>query len=74
MENKMNSYAQSFDFESAAKYRDYITAIKYLKSKVKVIDFTQGNKSIALLEQLSDNCIKFFLIRKMLFSSVKNII
>lgn len=75
MENKMNSYAQSFDFESAAKYRDYITAIKYLKSKVKVIDFTQGNKSIALLEQLSDNCIKFFLIRKnaVLFSEKYNL-
>ncbi|AGK99418.1 UvrB/UvrC motif-containing protein [Clostridium pasteurianum] len=70
MEHKMNSLSDNFDFEKAAKYRDYISAVNYLIDKFKVIEFAEENKNIALLEPLGDNIIKFFLIKgnKLLFS------
>ena len=69
MENTMNAASEKYEFEVAAKYRDYITAVKYLISKVEVIKFTKQNKNIVLLEPLSDNMIKLFLIsgNKVLF-------
>lgn len=70
MENIMNSASEKFDFENAAKYRDYISAVNYLLDKVKVVKFTKNNKNIALLENLHDDTFKFFLIKghKILFS------
>lgn len=70
MEHKMNGLSDNFDFEKAAKYRDYISAVNYLIDKVKVIEFAEENKNIALLEHLSNNVVKFFLIKgnKLLFS------
>lgn len=69
MENTMNAASEKYDFEVAAKYRDYITAVKYLLSKVEVVKFTKQNKNIVLLEPLNDNMIKLFLINgnKILF-------
>jgi excinuclease ABC subunit C len=63
MNEKMSSAAEKFDFETAAKYRDYISAVSYLLSKEKVIEFTEENKNIAMLEHLGDNCVKFFLVK-----------
>lgn len=63
MEQKMFSYSKDFDFESAAKYRDYIKAVKYLVRKNKVVGFAKENKNIALVEFISDNTFKFFLIK-----------
>lgn len=63
MENKMNASCEKFDFESAAKYRDYINAVKYLLNKVNVVKFTNENKNIVLLESLNNDSFKFFLIR-----------
>jgi len=37
MELNMNVYSEKFDFETAAKYRDYITVINSLINKEKVI-------------------------------------
>ena len=70
MEHVMNSSSEKFDFETAAKYRDYISAVNYLVDKVKVVKFTKENKNIAFLEYLDKNTYKFFLIKgnKILFS------
>jgi excinuclease ABC subunit C len=70
MEEKMNSAAEKFDFETAAKYRDYIGAASSLLNKAKVIEFAEENKNIAMVEPLGDRRIKLFLIKanKVLFS------
>lgn len=70
MEKEMNIAAEKFDFEGAAKYRDYIRAVKHLVSTSKMINFIEENKNIALVEFLNDEEIKFFLIRynKLLFN------
>ncbi len=71
IEENMNIAAEKFDFETAAKYRDYISAINSLLGKEKVIEFTEENKNIALLEPLQDDKVKLFLIKgnKVLFSN-----
>ncbi|MBU5486000.1 GIY-YIG nuclease family protein [Clostridium sp. MSJ-11] len=63
MEFNMNSSSEKFDFEKAIKYRDYLTSINYIIDKVKVVEYTEENKNIALLEYLNDDMIKFFLIK-----------
>lgn len=70
METKMISASEEFDFETAAKYRDYLTAVNYLVNTTKIVEFTKENKNIALLENLKDDIFKFFLIKgnKVLFS------
>ncbi|AKA69452.1 UvrB/UvrC motif-containing protein [Clostridium scatologenes] len=70
MEQEMNTACENFDFEHAAKYRDYIRAVKHLINTAKIIAFTEANKNIALVEFLNDKEIKFFLIRynKVIFS------
>lgn len=70
IESKMISASEKFDFENAAKYRDYLSAVSYLINKAKIVKFTEGNKNIALLEHLSDDILKLFLIRgnKVLFT------
>jgi excinuclease ABC subunit C len=75
MEKTMQTAAEKFDFETAAKYRDYITAINSLLNKEKVIEFAMENKIIAMFEYLGENIIKFFLINgnKVLLSNSYNI-
>lgn len=70
MEQKMVSASQKFDFETAAKYRDYIGAVSFLINREKVIEFTEENKNIVIAEHLSDDLIKLFLVKgsKVLFS------
>lgn len=63
IEQEMNAAATEFNFETAAKYRDYIKAVKHLVSTAKIISFIEKNKNIALIEFLNDEEIKFFLIR-----------
>lgn len=63
MEYNMNKASEKFNFESAAKYRDYISAVNYLLNKAKISKFTKKNKNIALLEYLECNSVKFFLIK-----------
>jgi len=71
MENIMNKASEELDFETAAKYRDYLTAVNYIISKGKVIEYTEDNKNIAIIETISDHMIKFFLIKgnRLLFSA-----
>lgn len=70
MEQKMNIAAESFDFEGAAKYRDYIKSVKHLINTTKIISFIEANKNIALVEFLNNKEIKFFLTKynKLIFS------
>jgi excinuclease ABC subunit C len=70
MEAAMNAASEKFDFESAAKYRDYISKVNYLIGRKEVIEFTEENKNIAMIEYLTNDSFKFFIIkgRKVLFS------
>lgn len=70
MEQKMICASNNFDFETAAKYRDYVNAIRTLVNREKVIEFTEDNKNIAVVEQLNDSVFKLFLIKgnKVIFS------
>lgn len=63
MEAKMNEAAERFDFETAAKCRDYVSSINYLLSSEKIIAFTEENKNIAMLELIDTSTAKFFLIK-----------
>jgi excinuclease ABC subunit C len=75
MEQNMHICASNFDFESAAKYRDYIRAVKHLTNTAKIISFIESNKSIALVELFNDQEFKFVLMRynKMLFTGMYNL-
>lgn len=70
LESVMVNASENFDFEKAAKYRDYISQVNYLVNSLKIIEFTEENRNIALIERLQDDLIKFFLIKgnKVLFS------
>jgi excinuclease ABC subunit C len=70
IERNMNTASEKLDFENAAKYRDYLSAVNYLVRKTKVVEYTEENKNIIVLEYLCDGYIKYFLIKgnKLLFS------
>ena len=63
MKKKMLLASDRFDFETAARYRDYISAVTSLINKEKVIDFTEKNNNIVLLERLDQKMIKIFFIK-----------
>lgn len=63
MERKMMLASENFDFETAAKYRDYITAVTSILNKKKVIEFTEENKGIILVEKLDEEYFKLFIIK-----------
>ncbi|HEY2422168.1 MAG TPA: GIY-YIG nuclease family protein [Neobacillus sp.] len=69
MKQKMHCAANEYDFETAAKYRNYIESLSFLISKEKVIEFTKENKNLAIIESLNDQAFKLFLIKgnKVLF-------
>ncbi|SDM55198.1 excinuclease ABC subunit C [Bacillus sp. OK048] len=64
MKKRMAAASENFDFETAAKYRDRIEAISFLIKKGKVLDFTEKNKNIVVLENLSEETYKLFLIKR----------
>ena len=75
IEEKMIIASEEFDFETAAKYRDYIASVTYLTNNRKAIKFAKENKNIVMIESLNEHLIKLFLIRKnnVLFSKTYNI-
>jgi excinuclease ABC subunit C len=75
MKQKMDNAAVDFDFETAARYRDRIDAIQFLLRKEKVIEFTEENKNIVVLENLAEDTFKLFLIKRneILFSKIVTI-
>lgn len=70
MNEIMTKASEDFDFETAAEYRDYISAISYLMDKEKVKEFAEENQNIIMVENLNENTIKLFLIKgnKIIFS------
>lgn len=70
MKSNMNMASENFDFELAAKYRDYLNSLISLIDKVKIVEYTKENKNIVLIEHIGNGNIKFFLIKanKILFS------
>ncbi|WP_349305897.1 GIY-YIG nuclease family protein [Clostridium swellfunianum] len=62
MEKNMLTAAERFDFETAAKYRDYIASINALIGTAKVKDFTEQNKNFIVMEHLDESELKYFLI------------
>ncbi|HWR62024.1 MAG TPA: UvrB/UvrC motif-containing protein [Clostridia bacterium] len=63
MKQNMNRASEQLNFEKAAKYRDYIRAVNYMVGKSKVIDYTEKNRNIAVLERIGDESVKCFLIK-----------
>lgn len=63
LEQRMNEAAERFDFEAAAKYRDYAGAVQALLQKEKVSRFTGENNNIAVLEPVDGDSIKLILIK-----------
>lgn len=72
MNKKMNSASENFDFEGAAKYRDYIRAVNYLIAHNKVVEYVRESKNIILAEALDKELVKFFLLtgNKVLYSQI----
>ncbi|WP_066305477.1 UvrB/UvrC motif-containing protein [Bacillus sp. FJAT-29814] len=70
IEQKMQTAAQQCDFETAAKIRDNLEVLNFLLYKERVIEFTEANQNIAVIEDLDETAFKFFLIKgnKVLFS------
>ncbi|ADL50969.1 GIY-YIG nuclease family protein [Clostridium cellulovorans] len=71
----MNNAAESFDFETAAKYRDYISSINYILDKKNTVEFMNKNRNIAFIEYLDDSFAKIFLIKgnRIVFSEKFNL-
>lgn len=69
MEKKMNHAAEGLDFETAAKYRDYLDALHTLHYKEKVLRFAKEDKKLLVIEPFDDRFFKLFLIEgyKVLF-------
>ncbi|MBW4084486.1 UvrB/UvrC motif-containing protein [Paenibacillus sp. S150] len=63
LQRRMNLAAENFEFETAAKYRDYYTAVRALLQKEKVIGFTGQNKNIVVLESVNEQALKLILIQ-----------
>lgn len=63
LELKMLDASEKFNFETAAKYRNYINAINFLTNKINIVEFTKENNTILLLEYLNDDNFKFFIIK-----------
>ncbi len=71
---QMIEAAKNSKFEIAAKYRDNLDLIHALINKEKVIEFTEANQNIVILENLNASILKLFLIKgnKVLFSKKYN--
>jgi excinuclease ABC subunit C len=76
LNQKMIDASNNFDFETAGKYRDTLDSIQSLLYKERVIEFTEANKNIALIEYIDDAALKLFLIKgnHVLFSEKYKII
>lgn len=63
MNKQMTEAADRFDFETAARYRDYLDALHSLLKKEKMIEFTEANRNIVIMEDLPGDTFKVFLIK-----------
>lgn len=71
LERRMDEAAGRFDFEAAAKYRDYAGAVQALLQKERVTRFTSANQNIVVLEPVNEQLLKLILIKgsRILFRS-----
>ncbi|WP_160724744.1 GIY-YIG nuclease family protein [Bacillus sp. USDA818B3_A] len=74
IQQKMKAAAEQFQFEAAAKYRNILDAINALLYKEQVIEFTEENQHIVVVESISESAFKLFLIKgnKVLYSEKIN--
>lgn len=63
MKQRMTEAAENYDFETAAKYRDYIGAVRFLINKEKVIEFAEANQNIVILEAMNEQTLKLILLK-----------
>lgn len=63
LERRMDEAAERYDFEAAAKYRDYVGAVRSLLQKEKVTRFTSENQNIVVLEPVNEQLLKLILIK-----------
>ncbi|NHC39771.1 GIY-YIG nuclease family protein [Bacillus sp. MM2020_1] len=63
-ERRMIAASETFEFEEAVKYRDMLETIHSLLNKEKVIEFTESDKNLVVIESLTDRTFKLFLIKK----------
>ncbi|WP_430509679.1 UvrB/UvrC motif-containing protein [Gottfriedia solisilvae] len=72
MQQMMHQASEEFNFEAATKYRDWIDTVSLLLKKEKVIEFTEKNHNIIIVERLDDTSIKMFLVKRtqVLFSEI----
>lgn len=64
IEQSMLSAAEQFDFERAAKYRDYMAAVNFILKKEEVLGFTTESSNIVVAEYIDYETIKIFLIKR----------
>jgi excinuclease ABC subunit C len=58
----MQLASDAFQFEAAAKYRNYHDSLSFLLKKEMVIEFTEKNNKMVVLEPLADHEYKLFLV------------
>ena len=64
MQQMMHQASEEFNFEAATKYRDWIDTVSLLLKKEKVIEFTEENHNIIMIERLDGTSIKMFLVKR----------
>lgn len=64
LQQMMENASDNYDFEAASKYRDCIQAVNALLNKEKVIEFTEENHNLVIIEKLNEEMIKLFLIKR----------
>ncbi|ULT55008.1 GIY-YIG nuclease family protein [Neobacillus drentensis] len=71
---KMVTASEQYQFEVAAKYRNILGTINALLFKEKVIEFTEANQTIVVVESLTESTFKHFLIKgnKVLYREILN--
>ncbi|KAA9021575.1 UvrB/UvrC motif-containing protein [Niallia endozanthoxylica] len=72
MNEKMLTAAEHFDFETAAKFRNSIKYMETLIHKERMIEFTEKNHNIVMLEPIGEACFKIFYMKRneILFSEI----
>lgn len=63
MAQRMQEASARFDFETAAKIRDHISAIRYLSKAGEAVAFAEANHNIAVVEAIGASSFKLFLIK-----------
>ncbi len=63
LEMTMENFANTYAFEKAAKYRNYLLALRSILNQIKGIRFIDEAGAIVLFEKLDEKTVKFFLIK-----------